>query len=136
MQKREEKLNETKYTDNSVYKQTALDTDKNSVSTNINKVSTTNVAILFAIAIALILIPEVAEAARLDMSKTQTAISSFSKGIGTLCGVVATVMAIYTGFKFYKGGSPLADLTTNFLAIAAFATAGAVGQFVSSLNIG
>jgi len=112
-------------------------------ATNITKISTIkktstniNIAILFAIAIVLLLVPDVAEAARLDMSKTKGVIDSFAKGIGALCGVCATIMAIYTGFKFYKGGSPLADLTTNFWAIGAFATASAIGSFVGSLNIG
>jgi|GEM_PF-1710975 len=107
---------------------------------NMNKINTTstniNIAILFVIAITLMLVPDVAEAARLDMSKTKSVIDSFAKGIGALCGVCATIMAIYTGFKFYKGGSPLADLTTNFWAIGAFATASAIGTFVGSLNIG
>jgi len=107
---------------------------------NMNKINTTstniNIAILFVIAITLMLVPDVAEAARLDMSKTKSVIDSFAKGIGALCGVCATIMAIYTGFKFYKGGSPLADLTTNFWAIGAFATASAIGNFVGSLNIG
>jgi len=121
-----------------VNKVSSIDMNKNNTPyTNMSKNSTNiNISILFVIAIALILIPDLAEAARLDMSKTKSVIDSFAKGLGTICGVCATIMAIYTGFKFYKGGSPLADLTTNFWAIGAFATAGALGGFVSSLNIG
>jgi len=104
---------------------------------NIHKNSTnSSIAILFVIAIVLILVPDVAQAARLDVSKTKTVLDSFASGLGTLCGVCATIMAIYTGFKFYKGGSPLADLTSNFWAIGAFATAGVLGKFVGSLGIG
>jgi len=81
----------------------------------------------------LLLVPDVVEAAKLDVSKTKSVMQAFADGLGALCGVAATIMAIYTGFKFYKGGSPLADLTSNFWAIGAFATAGVLGRFVGSI---
>jgi len=103
-------------------KNNPINMDKN--STNIN------ISILFVIVIVLMFVPDVAEAAKLDMSKTNSVLKGFADGLRAICGIAATIMAIYTGFKFYKGGSPLADLTTNFWAIGAFATATAIGDFV------
>lgn len=86
-----------------------------------------SLAILMALSV--IFLPSFLFGASINTSNTTAVLEAVRLAFVAICGVVTTILVIYTGFKLYQGQT-LPELTKLLWMIAAFGSAAAIGSFV------
>lgn len=86
----------------------------------------------FLILLMVAMLPNILFGASIDTSNTTDLLEGVRLAFVAICGIITTILIIYTGFKLYSG-QPLRELTGPLWMIVAFGSATAIGSFVDDI---